>query len=285
MVKDIAKHYVLIMYIERYLNVKVNKNKPPHVNIASDKPLGVGIASGKSVNLSVANKKSLCVNVTKGELPNMNVAGSFVVIMGEYIKETVEGHSINGKYVQVKNLMVKSVPISMDFNCGTTDLFDAGTKINRGLSLTSEIYSFGSDFNCSGKSKERVRKPMIKFDDVLDESKVLPGSHKIRLTALNVPPMGLFYPMHFVSDVYPPPPRTWFNDHEDMLKNTWQIDFSRRSDVSHTFYPYVNGGLPMWESYPTFSTKPKKEENFPCRGYYQLHSLNWSHRHPKKTIL
>jgi len=24
MVKDIAKHYVLIMYIERYLNVKVN---------------------------------------------------------------------------------------------------------------------------------------------------------------------------------------------------------------------------------------------------------------------
>lgn len=36
------------------------------------------------------------------------------------------------------------------------------------------------------------------------EDKVLPGSHKTRLTALNVPPMGLFYPMFFVPDVYPP---------------------------------------------------------------------------------
>jgi len=52
-----------------------------------------------------------------------------------------------------------------------------------------------------------------------------------------------------------------FNDHEDMLEDTWQIDFSRRSDMSDTFYPNVNGGLPMWESYPPFSTKPKKEEN------------------------
>jgi len=102
---------------------------------------------------------------------------------------------------------------------------------------------------------------MIKFDDVLDESKVLLGSHKIRRTALNVSPMGLFYPTLFVRDVYLPPPRTWFNDHEDMLKNTWQIDFSRRSDMSHTFYPNVTGGLPMWERYPTFSSKPKKEEN------------------------
>lgn len=93
------------------------------------------------------------------------------------------------------------------------------------------------------------------------EDKVLPGSHKTRLTALNVPPMGLFYPMFFVPDVYPPPPRTWFNDHEDMLEDTWQIDFSRRSDMSDTFYPNVNGGMPMWESYPPFSTKPKKEEN------------------------
>ncbi|KAJ1384885.1 actin-related protein 9-like [Sesbania bispinosa] len=93
------------------------------------------------------------------------------------------------------------------------------------------------------------------------EDNVPPGSHKTRLTALNVPPMGLFYPMLFVPDVYPPPPRTWFHDYEDMLEDTWHIDFSRRSDMSDTFYPNVNGGLPVWESYPFFSTKPKKEEN------------------------
>ncbi|XP_058770811.1 actin-related protein 9 [Vicia villosa] len=93
------------------------------------------------------------------------------------------------------------------------------------------------------------------------EDKAAPGSHRTRLTALNVPPMGLFYPMLFVPDVYPPPPRTWFSDYEDMLEDTWHIDFSRRSDMSDTFYPNVNGGLPMWESYPVYSTKPKKEEN------------------------
>ena len=71
MVKDIAKYSILIMYIQRYLNVKVDKNKPSDVNIASDKPLGVGIASGKSVNLSVANQKSLGMNVTEGQLPNV----------------------------------------------------------------------------------------------------------------------------------------------------------------------------------------------------------------------
>lgn len=105
-----------------------------------------------------------------------------------------------------------------------------------------------------------------------------------------VPPMGLFYPTLLTPDVYPPPPRTWlvdswisfcavsmfvnklyvytilvvslarFHDYEDMLEDTWHIDFSRRSDMPDTFYPNVNGGLPMWESYPVFSTKPKKEE-------------------------
>ncbi|RDX94790.1 Actin-related protein 9, partial [Mucuna pruriens] len=82
------------------------------------------------------------------------------------------------------------------------------------------------------------------------EDKVPAGSHKTRLTALNVPPMGLFYPTLLVPDV--------FHDYEDMLEDTW--DFSRRSDMSDTFYPNVNGGLPMWDSYPVFSTKPKKEE-------------------------
>jgi len=73
-VKDIAKHSALKMYVKRYLNVKVDKNKPPDVSIASDKPPGVGIASGKSVNLSVTNRNLLSMNVAKGQLPNVNVA-------------------------------------------------------------------------------------------------------------------------------------------------------------------------------------------------------------------
>ncbi|KAG4919533.1 hypothetical protein JHK84_056841 [Glycine max] len=93
--------------------------------------------------------------------------------------------------------------------------------------------------------------------------KVPAVSHKTRLSALNVPPMGLFYPTLLTPDVYPPPPLVSlarFHDYEDMLEDTWHIDFSRRSDMPDTFYPNVNGGLPMWESYPVFSTKPKKEE-------------------------
>ncbi|GAV82380.1 Actin domain-containing protein [Cephalotus follicularis] len=77
------------------------------------------------------------------------------------------------------------------------------------------------------------------------------GTHKTRLTALNVPPMGLFYPTLLIPDVYPPPPRSWFNDSEDMLEDTWQSD---------GLYPGINVGLPLWESYPVFQIKPKKEE-------------------------
>ncbi|KAM3326708.1 actin-related protein 9 isoform X3 [Capsicum chacoense] len=76
-----------------------------------------------------------------------------------------------------------------------------------------------------------------------------PGSHKTRLTALNVPPMGLFYPTLLVPDVYPPPPRTWLKDCDDMLEDTWHMDFSG------------GGAYPMWESYPVYQTKPKKEDD------------------------
>ncbi|CAK9165455.1 unnamed protein product [Ilex paraguariensis] len=93
------------------------------------------------------------------------------------------------------------------------------------------------------------------------EDGMLTGSHKTRMTALNVPPMGLFYPMLLVPDVYPPPPRSWFNDYEDMLEDTWHMDFPRRTDISDGFFPGVGGGLPIWESYPVFQTKPKKEDN------------------------
>ncbi|KAG6597379.1 Actin-related protein 9, partial [Cucurbita argyrosperma subsp. sororia] len=87
------------------------------------------------------------------------------------------------------------------------------------------------------------------------------GSHKTRLTALNVPPMGLFFPMLLVPDVYPPPPRAWFHDHEDMLEETWHTEYSRRPDLPDNVYPGVNVNFPMWDSYPVYATKPKKEEN------------------------
>ncbi|XP_065861767.1 actin-related protein 9 isoform X2 [Euphorbia lathyris] len=89
---------------------------------------------------------------------------------------------------------------------------------------------------------------------------VTAGSHRTRLTALNVPPMGLFYPMLFVPDVYPPPPRSWFHDYEDMLEDTWHIDYPRRPEISDSSYSGINVGLPMWDNFPVFSSKPKKEE-------------------------
>ncbi|XP_073140097.1 actin-related protein 9 [Henckelia pumila] len=91
------------------------------------------------------------------------------------------------------------------------------------------------------------------------EDGIPPGSHKTRLTALNVPPMGLFYPMLLAPDVYPPPPRSWFSDNEDMLEDTW--DFPRRPDMSDGYFPSSSGFYPMWEAYPIFQLKPKKEEN------------------------
>ncbi|KAJ4824513.1 hypothetical protein Tsubulata_050961 [Turnera subulata] len=39
----------------------------------------------------------------------------------------------------------------------------------------------------------------------------------------------------------------------------WNI-LARRPDVSDGLFPAFNVGLPMWENYPVFSAKPKKEE-------------------------
>ncbi|GAB4843206.1 Actin-like protein arp9 [Ancistrocladus abbreviatus] len=86
------------------------------------------------------------------------------------------------------------------------------------------------------------------------------GTHKTRLTALNVPPMGLFYPKLLVPEVYPPPPRTWFSDYEDMLEDTWHLEYPRRPDMDG-FFPSINSGLPVWDNYLVFTTKPKKEDN------------------------
>ncbi|KAL6650446.1 hypothetical protein ACP70R_009371 [Stipagrostis hirtigluma subsp. patula] len=79
------------------------------------------------------------------------------------------------------------------------------------------------------------------------------GHQKTRLSALNVPPMGLLYPRVLVPEEYPPPPRSWFQDYDDMLEDTWQ--------TSDSLYQGGNGGLGMWDSYPMFPTRLKKFDN------------------------
>jgi len=52
------------------------------------------------------------------------------------------------------------------------------------------------------------------------------GFHKSRLSALNVPPMGLFFPKLLAPEVYPPPSNSWFHDFEDMTDDTWRSENS-----------------------------------------------------------
>lgn len=44
-----------------------------------------------------------------------------------------------------------------------------------------------------------------------------------------------------------------------MLDDPWNMEFQKR-DMSDSLFASFGGGLPMWDSYPLFSTKPKKEE-------------------------
>lgn len=53
---------------------------------------------------------------------------------------------------------------------------------------------------------------------------------------------------------------TRFHDYEDMLDETWHMEFPRRSDMPDGLYPGSNVGLQMWDNYPFVSMKPKKEE-------------------------
>ncbi|KAL9262999.1 DNA repair protein RAD5B-like protein [Drosera capensis] len=45
-----------------------------------------------------------------------------------------------------------------------------------------------------------------------------------------------------------------------MLDDSWPIEYMRRPD-SDAFFPAMSGGYPMWESFPLFTARPKKEEN------------------------
>ncbi|XP_031483264.1 actin-related protein 9 isoform X4 [Nymphaea colorata] len=85
-------------------------------------------------------------------------------------------------------------------------------------------------------------------------------AHKLRLFAVNVPPMGLFCPSLLVPDEHPPPPRPWFHDYEDMLEDTLHSEFPRRSDLPDAFLLGGNG-LNMWDSYPVATSRLKREDN------------------------
>ncbi|KAE8717649.1 hypothetical protein F3Y22_tig00110044pilonHSYRG00340 [Hibiscus syriacus] len=125
-----------------------------------------------------------------------------------------------------------------------------------------------NSFLCCGNTLIILSQRAVSQEGELDDVAVVhsyedampAGSHKTRLTALSVPPMGLFYPTLLIPDLYPPPPRSWFHDYEDMLEETWHIEFPRRSDMPDGLYPSGNAGLQMWDNYPFFPMKPKKEE-------------------------
>ncbi|CAA7390814.1 unnamed protein product [Spirodela intermedia] len=87
------------------------------------------------------------------------------------------------------------------------------------------------------------------------------GSFNIRLSALNVPPMGLFYPRILIPEEYPPPPRSWFNDNEDMLEDTWHVELPRRPDFSESSFLGMNNSQMMYDNNLFFPTRIKEEEN------------------------
>ncbi|CAN6461554.1 unnamed protein product [Victoria cruziana] len=86
-------------------------------------------------------------------------------------------------------------------------------------------------------------------------------AHKLRLSSVNVPPMGLFCPSVLVPEEHPPPPRPWFHDYEDMLEDTLHSEFPRRADLPDAFLLGGNGGLNMWDSYPASTARLKREDN------------------------
>nr|CAB3486568.1 unnamed protein product [Digitaria exilis] len=90
--------------------------------------------------------------------------------------------------------------------------------------------------------------PVSKPIDMLMLNKI-----KESYSQIKVPPMGLLYPRVLVPEEYPPPPRSWFQDYDDMLEDTWQ--------TSDNLYSSGNGGFGMWDSYPMLPTRLKKFDN------------------------
>ncbi|RWW01567.1 hypothetical protein GW17_00035390 [Ensete ventricosum] len=51
-----------------------------------------------------------------------------------------------------------------------------------------------------------------------------------------------------------------FHDYEDMMEETWHMEFPRRPDMSDGLYLGVNSGLNMWDNYSMLPSRPKKDD-------------------------
>ncbi|KAH9319142.1 hypothetical protein KI387_020911, partial [Taxus chinensis] len=87
-----------------------------------------------------------------------------------------------------------------------------------------------------------------------------PDVYRVALSALNVPPMGLFYPFILMPDEYPPPPRSWFHDYEDMMEDSTHNEFGKRPDGTEVFFSGSSIVLGMQDSSQS-SPILKKEDN------------------------
>ncbi|XP_057821859.2 actin-related protein 9 [Cryptomeria japonica] len=87
-----------------------------------------------------------------------------------------------------------------------------------------------------------------------------PDVYRVAMSALNVPSMGLFYPFLLMPDEYPPPPRPWFHDYEDMMEDSSHSEFGKRPEGAETFFSGCNYALGMQDP-SQYSPKLKKEDN------------------------
>ena len=100
------------------------------------------------------------------------------------------------------------------------------------------------------------------FADVHCYKANLPSEvYRVQIYALNVPPMGLFYPSILIPEEYPPLLHPWFHDYEDMLEDGSHTEFVKRSDEPDLFLAGYNSGLAMPESSESYLQKFRNEDN------------------------
>ena len=100
------------------------------------------------------------------------------------------------------------------------------------------------------------------FADVHYYKANLPSEvYRVQISALNVPPMGLFYPSILIPEEYPPLPHPWFHDYEDMLEDGSHTEFVKRSDEPDLFLSGYNFGLAIPESSESYLQKFRNEDN------------------------